>query len=55
VHNLNQSQSNRCHTIKSREAAYSLMDVIISTNNDPEIINSLFETFWAPYIMQLSL
>jgi len=31
------------------------MNAIISTNNDPEIVNNLFEHFWAPYIMQLSM
>lgn len=47
--------TNKCHTMKSRESAYSLMDAIISTNPDPLIIDKLFETFWEPFIMQLNL
>lgn len=32
MHAQQQVKTNKCHTIKSREAAYSLMDAIIGTN-----------------------
>lgn len=55
IKKLSQKDINKCHTIKSREAAYSLMDAIIKTNSDPNIVETLFENFWAPFITQLKL
>ena len=55
VQSISNKQVNKCHTTDSRSAAYALLETLIATNSDPQIVQRLVKEFWVPLVLDLQI
>jgi len=47
-------QINKCHTTKSRSAAYKLFQIITGSNPDPKTLQTVLIHYWLPLIAKIA-
>ena len=55
LQSLSQKSVNKCHSTQARNAAYKLLETVIATNSDPQLVQRLVQDFWVPFVLQLRM